>query len=194
MADGLSAYLNGVQERLQAAERERAVAVAREAEQRKRREGAAGAGGGGGGAAAGRRGVRLVAERAGPGSAATARRAATPRPWPPCWASARRRCGPATRPRRQVALEAAQKRSAEGGAEEQAQRLGRLDADLALLRDLDAIDQFRWTWSENRFPDPAVVAARTREALSAVRGRPRRGAGGRGGGAGVRLGGAASGS
>jgi hypothetical protein len=38
VADGLSAYLNSVQERLQAAQRERAVAVAREAEQRKRRK------------------------------------------------------------------------------------------------------------------------------------------------------------
>src|SRR5262249_27686307 len=38
-------------------------------------------------------------------------------------------------------------------------------ADLALLRDLDAVDQFRWTWLENRFPDPAVVATRTRAAL-----------------------------
>src|SRR5262249_3235421 len=37
VADGLTAHLNGVQERLQAAERERAVAVAREGEQRKRR-------------------------------------------------------------------------------------------------------------------------------------------------------------
>src|SRR5262249_47772368 len=38
VADGLSAYLNSVQERLQAAQRERAVAVAREAEQGKRRK------------------------------------------------------------------------------------------------------------------------------------------------------------
>jgi tetratricopeptide (TPR) repeat protein len=67
--------------------------------------------------------------------------------------------------RAQVALEAAKERSAEGGAEEQAQRLGRLDADLALLRDLDAIDQFRWTVVENKFPDAAVVARQTREAL-----------------------------
>jgi serine/threonine-protein kinase len=37
VADGLTAYLTGVQERLQAVERERAVAAAREAEQRKRR-------------------------------------------------------------------------------------------------------------------------------------------------------------
>jgi tetratricopeptide (TPR) repeat protein len=36
-ADGVTAYLDGVQQRLQRAERERAVAVAREAEQRKRR-------------------------------------------------------------------------------------------------------------------------------------------------------------
>ncbi len=38
VTDGLSAYLNGVQERLQTAERERAVAVVREAEQRKQRK------------------------------------------------------------------------------------------------------------------------------------------------------------
>src|SRR5262249_21281012 len=37
VADGITAYLDGVQQRLQTAERERAVAVAREAEQRKRR-------------------------------------------------------------------------------------------------------------------------------------------------------------
>jgi len=37
VADGMTAYLVGVQERLQVVERERAVAVAREAEQRKRR-------------------------------------------------------------------------------------------------------------------------------------------------------------
>src|SRR5205823_7839567 len=35
VADGLTAYLDGVQQRLQVAQRERAVAVAREAEQRK---------------------------------------------------------------------------------------------------------------------------------------------------------------
>jgi eukaryotic-like serine/threonine-protein kinase len=65
----------------------------------------------------------------------------------------------------QVALDAAKKRSAEGGAEGLVGRLGRLAADLALSRDLDGIDQFRWTWAGNKFPDPAVVAARTRQAL-----------------------------
>jgi tetratricopeptide (TPR) repeat protein len=65
----------------------------------------------------------------------------------------------------QVALDAARKRSAEGGADEQAQRLGRLAADLALLCELDAIDQFHWTWVGNKFADPEAVAARTRQAL-----------------------------
>ena len=65
-----------------------------------------------------------------------------------------------------VALEAAQKRLAEGGAQEQAQRLGRLDADLDLLRELDAVDQFHWTPVGNRFADPAVVGKRTRAALT----------------------------
>jgi tetratricopeptide (TPR) repeat protein len=64
-----------------------------------------------------------------------------------------------------VALDAARKRSAEGGADEQAQRLGRLAADLALSRDLDADDQFRWTWAESKFPGAAVAVARTRQAL-----------------------------
>ncbi len=65
-----------------------------------------------------------------------------------------------------VALEAAKKRSTEGGAEQEAERLGRLSADLDLLRDLDAVDQFRWAWSENKCPDEVVVATRTREALA----------------------------
>jgi tetratricopeptide (TPR) repeat protein len=64
-----------------------------------------------------------------------------------------------------VALDAARKRSAEGGADEQGQRLGRLAADLALLRELDGIDQFDWTVVDNKLPNPAAVAARTRAAL-----------------------------
>ena len=34
------------------------------------------------------------------------------------------------------------------------------------MRDLDAIDQSRWTLSESRFPDPTDVATRTRKALT----------------------------
>ncbi len=64
-----------------------------------------------------------------------------------------------------VALEAARKRLAEGGAEKEAKRLGRLDGDLALSRDLDAVDQFRWTPDESKLPDAAAIATRTREAL-----------------------------
>jgi tetratricopeptide (TPR) repeat protein len=65
-----------------------------------------------------------------------------------------------------VALEAARKRSAEGGAEDQALRLRGLEADLALLRGLDAVDRFRWTPVVSKLPDPAAVATRTREALT----------------------------
>jgi tetratricopeptide (TPR) repeat protein/tRNA A-37 threonylcarbamoyl transferase component Bud32 len=64
-----------------------------------------------------------------------------------------------------VALEAARKRAAEGGADESAARLEALAADLALLRDLDAVDRFRWTPVEGKLPDAAAVAARYREAL-----------------------------
>ncbi len=41
-----------------------------------------------------------------------------------------------------------------------------LQADLDLLRELDALDQFRWTAVDNNLADPAVVAARTCEALA----------------------------
>src|SRR5262249_28543037 len=64
-----------------------------------------------------------------------------------------------------LALEAAKKQADEGGAAEHAERLERLAADLALLRELDAIDQFRWAPAESKLPDPAAVAARTRGAL-----------------------------
>src|SRR5262249_61939644 len=49
--------------------------------------------------------------------------------------------------------------------EEQAERLGRLEADLALVHDLDGVDQFRWSVVEGKLPSPAVVATRTRESL-----------------------------
>jgi tetratricopeptide (TPR) repeat protein len=65
-----------------------------------------------------------------------------------------------------VALDAAKKRSAEGGAEKQAQRLRGLEADLTLVRDLDAVDQFAWTVVENQFPNAEDMAARIREALA----------------------------
>ena len=163
VADGLSAYLNGVQERLQATERERAVALVRVSEEGKRRK------------------VQLALtltvvglllgcgafafwynEQAQIGRERDARNAEAV-------AALLGQCEEALRAddaaKATVALEAAKKRYAEGGAQEQAERLRRLDADVALMRDLDVVDQFRWTWVENRFPDPAVVATRTRAAL-----------------------------
>jgi hypothetical protein len=64
-----------------------------------------------------------------------------------------------------VTLEAAQKRAAEGGAGRLAGRLDGLGRDLELLRELDAVDRFRWTPVENKFPDAAAVAGRYRTAL-----------------------------
>jgi tetratricopeptide (TPR) repeat protein len=64
-----------------------------------------------------------------------------------------------------VALDAARKRTAEGGAEGTADRLARLAADLDLLNELDAIDQFKWTWANGSFPNPAQAAKRDHEAL-----------------------------
>ncbi len=67
--------------------------------------------------------------------------------------------------RAKVALEAARKRAADGGADELAGRLEGLEADLTLLRDLDAVDQFRWTPVKNDLPDYGVVKNRYWEAL-----------------------------
>src|SRR5262245_52653126 len=160
VADGLSSYLNGVQERLQAAERERAVAVAREAERRKVQLALAAAVVAlllGGGAFAWWRN-----EQAQAGRERDARNAEAV-------AALLGQCEEALRAddaaKAAVALDAARKRSAEGGAEQETERLRRLDDDLALLRDLDAVDQFRWTPVEGRLPDPAKVASRTRQAL-----------------------------
>ncbi len=164
VADALSSYLNGVQERLQAAQRERAVAVAREAEQRKRRKvqlALAAAVVGlllGGGAFAWWRNeqAQLVRQRQARNAEAVAA----------LLGQAEQALKARDAAKALVALEAAKKRSAEGGAEQQAQRLRGLDADLTLVRELDAVDQFRWTPSESKYPDAAAVATRTRKALA----------------------------
>jgi tetratricopeptide (TPR) repeat protein len=64
-----------------------------------------------------------------------------------------------------LAMDAARERSVDGGAEYEVDRFARLSADLALSTELDAIDQYRWTWSVNGFGRPDVAATRAREAL-----------------------------
>jgi Flp pilus assembly protein TadD len=72
-----------------------------------------------------------------------------------------------------VTLEAAQKRVAEGGAENHTERLARYQDDLAVLRKLDDIDKFRWTPVANKkFPKIDVLAPRYREALRHFRADP----------------------
>jgi tetratricopeptide (TPR) repeat protein len=163
VADALSAYLNGVQERLQATERERAVALVRVSEERKRRKvqlALAAALVGllvGGGAFA-----FWHNEQAQVGRERDARNAEAV-------AALLRQSEVALQTnnaaKAAVALEAAKKRFAEGGAQEHAEQLSRLEADLALVRDLDAVDQFLWTLVDDKFPDAAVVAARTQKAI-----------------------------
>src|SRR5262245_29150703 len=163
VAEGLSAYLDGVQERLQAAQRQRAVALARQAEQAKRRKVQLALAAAvllllvGGGAVAFWRHDQAQA-----GRQRDARNAEAV-------AELLGQCEEALRAsdaaKAAVALQAARERSAEGGAGEHAERLGRLGADLDLLLALDEVDRFRWTWSESQFPEPTVVAARTRQAL-----------------------------
>jgi tetratricopeptide (TPR) repeat protein len=164
VAEGLTTYLDGVQQRLQAAQRERAVALAREAEQRKRRRVQAALAAAlvalllGGGAFAWWRDAQAQAGRERDARNAEAVTALL--------GQAEEALGAGDAAKAAVVLEAARKRSAEGGAEDQAGRLRGLEADLSLLRDLDGVDQFRWAPAENKMPDPAAVAARTREALT----------------------------
>jgi tetratricopeptide (TPR) repeat protein len=164
VADRLASYQNGVQDRLQAAERERAVAVAREAEQRKRRKVQLALAAAvvvlalGGGAFAWWRSEQAQAGRERDARNAEAVAALL--------GQAKEALAAGDVAKAQVALDVAKKRSAEGGAEKEVQRLGRLVADLALLRELDEVDQFRWTMINNKLPGPAAVATRTREALA----------------------------
>jgi tetratricopeptide (TPR) repeat protein len=199
VANGLMDYLSGVQERLQAAEREQAVAAVRDALQRKKRKVQLALAGAvallllGGGAfgwwqtkQAGDR--RLADERAaaevarldGERKAERAQRQfeAAERVREDAARLARNaeavvallgQCETALRAghtlNAAVALEAARKRSAEGGAEGTEAQFKRLGADLSLLSDLDATDQLRWTLSGSHFTDATVVAAKIREAL-----------------------------
>ncbi|MCI0456598.1 MAG: tetratricopeptide repeat protein, partial [Gemmataceae bacterium] len=66
-----------------------------------------------------------------------------------------------------LTLEAAERRAADGGAEELAGRLARCRADLTLLRELDAIEVFSWTWVGDRYPGDKAAADRWRDALAA---------------------------
>jgi tetratricopeptide (TPR) repeat protein len=177
VADGMTAYLDGVQERLQDAQRERAVAVARDAEQHKRRKvqlalaatvllavlgGAAGAG------------IYLMQAEKVRSDAAV--RAATEQGrlgrngdevgrLLDQAAEALRAGDPV---RAKGLLDAAAKRADEGGADESSARRERLRADLAVLIKLDKIDQSRWITS----PERTVVVAQFRKALAGFGLRP----------------------
>ena len=65
-----------------------------------------------------------------------------------------------------IALVAAERRAADGGAEDLAGRMARCRADLGLLRALNDIDTFRWTWTHDTLPDRATLAARWRATLA----------------------------
>ena len=171
VADALTAYLDGVQERLQAAERERAVAEAREVEERKRRRVQLALAAAVLRADAGRRRARLVADRAGgagarPTCVASSRTSsvpppttrgspATPRRWPALLAQAEEALRAGDAAKAAVALEAARKRSAEGGAEKEAERLG-------AARGRPGPARATWTPSTSSAGPPSRTSFRTR--------------------------------
>jgi eukaryotic-like serine/threonine-protein kinase len=65
-----------------------------------------------------------------------------------------------------ITLEAAEQRAADGGADNLAGRLRRCQTDLKLLRALDAINTFRWTWAGGGHPSDQLVTARWQAALA----------------------------
>jgi len=65
-----------------------------------------------------------------------------------------------------LALEQAEKRATEDQADALADRLARCREDLDMVRELDAIDNFRWIVVESKFPDAKAVAARWRTAFA----------------------------
>ena len=206
VADGLSAYLDGVQERLQTAERERAVAMVREAEERKRRKVQLALAASvallllGGGAVAWWQNVQAGARRETDlrrqlvdeqrAAADNARHARNAEAVAALLGQAEEALKAGDAAKAAVVLEAAKKRSAEGGAENEAKRLGRLDADLARAqrpgrRRPVPLDRGREQAAGRRGRGDADPGR-----AEAVRGRPRRGLGGRRGGTGVGVGGA----
>jgi tetratricopeptide (TPR) repeat protein len=70
------------------------------------------------------------------------------------------------REKARVALDAARKRSDEGGAGKDAERLAHLAKDLDLLVDLDAVDRIRWAWTiEGHAESQQTAIAANRDAL-----------------------------
>ena len=133
-------------------------------------EGAVGAGGGGAGCCWAAAGSPSGANDAGPGRPRTRRpqrRGGGRR----CWARPRRRCRPVTRPRLRSPWTRPGSAPPRAGPRRKATRLERLDADLALLRDLDAADQFFWTWSTT-IPGPGGRGDADTGSAGAVRADP----------------------
>ncbi|MBL8817307.1 MAG: protein kinase [Planctomyces sp.] len=163
VADEMNSYLNNVQERLHLAERERAVAITREAEGRKRR-------------------LAYIALTAAVlmvllGSGAFV-----------LWENEQARINSERLARNrevvtellnqghvalrsgdigraQAAINEASRRSNEGGADGQGDRFVRLTTDLNLLNDLYAIEQFRWTPIKQTLPESTILVQRYRETL-----------------------------
>ena len=169
VADGLTAYLDGVQERLRQAELAEAAA-AKAQEERSGVAPDAGLGGDGADGCAGRCcGHEHLPDRSRAGARARRRcgrlcpsgsgGGATPRRWRGCSTRPRRRCRPAMRPKHRCCCRHAAKRADEGGADALRERRAWLQEDLGVLTALDEVDRLRWTPVDNRFPDSADGAS-----------------------------------
>ncbi len=175
VAEAVAAYRAGVEERLRATERDRAAAEAEAREQRKRRRvqlalaAAVGLMLAGGGAFAwwdGRRDAdqaRVEGEKA----RAEADRVAAGRAAVGVLLGQAEDALRADRAERaEAALAEAGRRVAEGGIDDFRPRLDRARVELALLKTLDQIDDFRWTVTGGKFPPADAFVPRWREALA----------------------------
>jgi Flp pilus assembly protein TadD len=166
VAAAVAGYLAGVEQRAQQAELDRAAAEAEAREQRKRRRVqlalavAVGAMLLGGGAFAWWRTEQARDGRERLGRNAEAVAALLDQ------AEAALRAGDAAKAA--VVLAAAQERAGEGGADHLNDRLAGRRADLAVLRELDAFDNSRWTSAGYKFHSPAAMAERYRAALRGI--------------------------
>ena len=74
-----------------------------------------------------------------------------------------------------MALDQAEKRFGDGGAEASQENFNRLRADLTLLRELDRIDNFSWTAvNVSDYPELGSPGAVVDGGVSAIRNHPRR--------------------
>jgi tetratricopeptide (TPR) repeat protein len=180
VADAVGAYRAGVEERLHAAEREAAAAAARLAEGRKRRRwqaalaAAVGLLAVGGGAFAwwqDRQAADRRFEQAQVRAKEQVRRGRNEEAVQGLLTDCETAVVRSEAVQAAKALEEIDRRAADGVSDELTRRVERCRRDLAVLRELDRIDDLRWTWADDRYQQDEALDA-TRELFATLGLRP----------------------